>query len=273
MKKFVSILIVFGMIFALVSCANVQKPDWQEHLDLCQKYLLDGNYEQAIIEFNKVIEIEPKNVDAYLGLAEAYVAAGDYDSAISILEQGYKETENQALQDRINELRELTNAQTEAVTTVEVTTIPKTTTTVPTTTTASTTTTLPTTSTMPTTTIEVTSPETYIDLQKDGLIKIIYVLDEEKWHIDHAEIDREALLPAESENDFKVLSLDAEVLTESEDYAISDDIITLYSSAFDRIDVIEYDGVHTVNTEFRTSETDEFYRYAFNIHLDIERLQ
>ena len=117
MKKFITIFLTISLIFSLTSCTNVQKSDWQEHLDLGQKYLLDGDYEQAIIEFNKVIEIEPKNVDAYLGLAEAYVAARDYDSAISVLEQGYAETENQALQDRINELRELTNSQTVAVTT------------------------------------------------------------------------------------------------------------------------------------------------------------
>lgn len=273
MKKFISIILTISLSFALVSCAKAQTPDWQTSLDLGQKYLLDGNYEQAIVEFNKVIEIDTKNVDAHLGLAEAYTKLGDYDKAIDALEQGYSETEDERLSNRLNDVRYMASAQTEAVTTVEVTTIPKTTTTVPTTTTASTTTTLPTTTTMPTTTIEVTSPETYIDLQKDGLIKIIYVLDEEKWHIDHAEIDREALLPAESENDFKVLYLDTEVLTESEDYAISGDIITLYSSAFDRIDVIEYDGVHTVAAEFRTSETDELYRYSFNIHLDIERLQ
>ena len=129
MKKIISILASFAMIIVLVSCANVQKSDWQDLLDLGQKYLLDGDYEQAIIEFNKVIEIEPKNVDAYLGLAEAYVAAGDYDSAISVLEQGYAETENQALQDRINELRGLAAEQTEvAITTSpETTTVPETT--------------------------------------------------------------------------------------------------------------------------------------------------
>ena len=118
MKKFVSILLAFVMIITITSCANTAQPDWQDHLDLGQKYLLDGDYEQAIIEFNKVIEIEPKNVDAYLGLAEAYIAAGDYDSAISVLEQGYAETSNQTLQDRINELMAMSAAQTEAVTTV-----------------------------------------------------------------------------------------------------------------------------------------------------------
>ena len=128
MKKFVSVLLTFVMIITLASCANVQKSDWQEHLDLGQKYLLDGDYEQAIIEFNKVIEIEPKNVEAYIGLAEAYVAADDYDSAISILEQGYAETGNQSLQDRINELRRLAASQTEAVTTAEITKLPETTT-------------------------------------------------------------------------------------------------------------------------------------------------
>ena len=117
MKKLISIILIISFLFTLSSCANTVQSDWQEHLDLGQKYLLDGNYEQAIIEFNKVIEIEPKNVDAYLGLAEAYVAAGDYDSAISVLEKGYAETENQALQDKINELRVLTNSQAVAVTT------------------------------------------------------------------------------------------------------------------------------------------------------------
>ncbi len=118
MKKFISIILTISIAFSLVSCAKAQKPDWQTSLDLGQKYLLDGNYEQAIIEFNKVIEIDPKNVEAYIGLAEAYASQGDYDSAISVLEQGYAETDNQALQDKINELRGLAASQTEAVTTL-----------------------------------------------------------------------------------------------------------------------------------------------------------
>ncbi len=128
MKKFISIILTISIAFTLVSCAKAQKPDWQTSLDLGQKYLLDGNYEQAIVEFNKVIEIEPKNVEAYLGLAEAYAAEGDYDSAIAVLEQGYAETDNQSLQDKINELRGLSAAQTEQSETVvsEVTDIPET---------------------------------------------------------------------------------------------------------------------------------------------------
>lgn len=105
MKKFISILIAFVVIFTLSSCANVQKSDWQEHLDLGQKYLLDGDYEQAIIEFNKVIEIEPKNVDAYLGLAEAYVAAGDYDSAKMAIQKGIENCgSNNAFSEALNSL-------------------------------------------------------------------------------------------------------------------------------------------------------------------------
>ncbi len=116
MKKLISIILIISIAFTLASCANVEKPDWQTSLDLGQKYLLDGNYEQAIIEFNKVIEIDPKNVEAYIGLTEAYAAQGDYDSAIAVLEQGYAETGNQSLQNRINELRGLAASQTEAVT-------------------------------------------------------------------------------------------------------------------------------------------------------------
>lgn len=38
-----------------------------------------------------VIEIDPKNVDAYLGLADAYVALGKYEKAIEVLENALSE--------------------------------------------------------------------------------------------------------------------------------------------------------------------------------------
>ncbi len=107
MKRIILILLIMATAFSLASCAKAQTPDWQTSLDLGQKYLLDGNYEQAIVEFNKVIEIEPKNVDAYLGLTEAFTKLGDYTQAISALERGYSETEDERLSERIDELQDL----------------------------------------------------------------------------------------------------------------------------------------------------------------------
>lgn len=75
-------------------------------LDLGQKYLEEQNYEQAVVAFNKVIEIDPMSVEAYLGLANAYVGLGDMDSAIAILEEGYEVTKDENINQMLKDLRQ-----------------------------------------------------------------------------------------------------------------------------------------------------------------------
>ena len=64
-------------------------------LELAQRYLLEEDYEQAIAAFEIVIEIDPKNVDAYLGLAEAYVSADELGNAVRTLEKAAKQTDSE----------------------------------------------------------------------------------------------------------------------------------------------------------------------------------
>ncbi len=72
-----------------------------EMLSTAQKYLVEMEYERAIAEFNKVIELDPMNADAYLGLAEAYEKSGDIDKAVETLEKGYELTGDERLQARL----------------------------------------------------------------------------------------------------------------------------------------------------------------------------
>ena len=72
-----------------------------EMLSTAQKYLVEMDYERAIAEFNKVIELDPMNADAYLGLAEAYEKSGDIDKAVETLEKGFELTGDERLQARI----------------------------------------------------------------------------------------------------------------------------------------------------------------------------
>ncbi|MCQ2522060.1 MAG: tetratricopeptide repeat protein [Lachnospiraceae bacterium] len=83
----------------------------RKELKLANQYLDEMQYEMAIASYTKAIEIDPKNVEAYEGLANTYIAmaeeaytAGDVDLAITynekaveILAQGERETENQKL--------------------------------------------------------------------------------------------------------------------------------------------------------------------------------
>lgn len=59
-----------------------------ELLDLGDKYLLDMKYEQAIVYFDRLIEVEPYNPRGYTGLAKAYIALDNTEKAIDILKQG-----------------------------------------------------------------------------------------------------------------------------------------------------------------------------------------
>ena len=66
-------------------------------LSLGERYLLEMEYEQALVQFLAVIEIEPNNVRAYIGASEAYVGLGQRDSAAGILRQGLEQTGSEAI--------------------------------------------------------------------------------------------------------------------------------------------------------------------------------
>ncbi len=67
------------------------------NLDLGNKYLLEGNYEEALSAYKDVIATDAKNVDAYLGAADAYIAMGMYEEADAILKAGYENTQDERL--------------------------------------------------------------------------------------------------------------------------------------------------------------------------------
>ena len=136
----VALFVIFTVIFAVAVSGdkgeNIQTV-MSEKLSLGQKFLLDLEYDKAVAEFTAVIDIEPKNVDAYMGLASAYIGMGEKDKAIETLEKGLMETDDETIRAKLMELK------TPEETTAEVTTIPETTTTPEETTTPETTTTVP----------------------------------------------------------------------------------------------------------------------------------
>lgn len=75
------------------------------HLELANKYLLEMKYDQAVVEFDKAIAIDPMNVEAYLGKAEAYIGLDDIHMAIETLEIGLeKSQENTDIKQRLVDL-------------------------------------------------------------------------------------------------------------------------------------------------------------------------
>jgi hypothetical protein len=114
-------LLALALVLAASPLAACSKPisgmSAAELLDLGEKRLLDMNYEMAIVYFDRLIEVEPKNARAYVGLAEVYAVLGREDEAVAVLEQGLGQVpKNAELLVRLEALRpyEVAQKQTQA---------------------------------------------------------------------------------------------------------------------------------------------------------------
>lgn len=107
MKRISSLFLTFALVLSLCACGQ-KAPTWQEQYDLGVHYLSEGNYEEAIIAFTAAIEIDPKQPDAYFGLADVYIAQGNVDTAREVLEEGQIKTGDEAFQNRLKELEDST---------------------------------------------------------------------------------------------------------------------------------------------------------------------
>ena len=107
----IAIAVIAIIIAALVIRFNGGgSVDIRSMMSTAQKYLVENNYEQAIMEYEAIINLEPNNAEAYLGIAEAYVGMGDTGKAIEWLEKGYELTGDERLKNMIGELTDSVNA-------------------------------------------------------------------------------------------------------------------------------------------------------------------
>lgn len=102
-KRWLMMLLVCGLALSLLACGGKKGNDtgsdsgnkqtqaqmsWQDQYDLGIRLLNEGNYEDAILAFQAAIRIDPKNVNAYLSLAEVHMQMGNKDKAQAVLQQG-----------------------------------------------------------------------------------------------------------------------------------------------------------------------------------------
>ncbi|MCQ2522608.1 MAG: DUF6273 domain-containing protein [Lachnospiraceae bacterium] len=102
-------IITFAIFFVINASPEAKA---RKELKLANQYLDEMQYEMAIASYNKAIEINPKNVEAYEGLANTYVAMAEkayadgynnlaieyYKKANDVLDLGEKETEDEKLE-------------------------------------------------------------------------------------------------------------------------------------------------------------------------------
>lgn len=84
----VAILVVLFFFFWKDDSSTTAALTATDYMDLGYEYLYNLNYEKAILAFEEAIDIDPKLVEAYTGLATVYTELGDYEAAEAVLLQG-----------------------------------------------------------------------------------------------------------------------------------------------------------------------------------------
>lgn len=108
-------LLTFCLAFAMVGCGGGATNEsgqqgemtWQGQYDLGIRLLNEGDYQNAILAFQAAIQIDPKRVDSYLGLADVYLAMNDPQAAVDALSQGWNavsDSDRTALDDKQQEI-------------------------------------------------------------------------------------------------------------------------------------------------------------------------
>ena len=103
--------VAIGIISINVRSAQRQR-EYDGHVEAAEKYLTELDYEQAIAEYTLALEIEPYNEEVlnaleqtYLDYAQSLADAGDYEKAVSVLEEGYAQTGMESLREKMEELK------------------------------------------------------------------------------------------------------------------------------------------------------------------------
>ena len=82
MKK-VFFCIMLAVLALLAACG---KNTYEGSMKLANKYIIDGKYEEAILEFKKAIEIEPNNYEPYESLVDAYILLNNDETEQGIID-------------------------------------------------------------------------------------------------------------------------------------------------------------------------------------------
>lgn len=100
-----------GIVVMLAICAGLfviffHTPEKriQRQLDLGEHYLSEEDYGQAAAAYEKALAIDDECEKAYLGAAEAYAGAENYEEAQKILEKGYERTQSDEAEKQLREI-------------------------------------------------------------------------------------------------------------------------------------------------------------------------
>lgn len=99
-KKIIGIVATVLAVLVLISAVvliltKISAYRYNRLIDKGNNYLDQMQYEDGIVAFDEAIKIDPKRPDAYEGKVSIYIAKGDYESALSVINDGFEAVEGQ----------------------------------------------------------------------------------------------------------------------------------------------------------------------------------
>lgn len=108
----VSVLVIaLIMLVAILIMGSGKKQKYATAIKNGNAYYNAGDYQSAIAQYQLAINIDKKKSSGYMNMASAYVSMGDYNSAINVVQCGISLANSQVLENRLNELKNLSTVQ------------------------------------------------------------------------------------------------------------------------------------------------------------------
>lgn len=98
------VLVIVVILTGVIAISNSPNSRAKKQLELGNRYLTEMDFDQAIAAYKVVLEIDPKNVDAYIGLSDAYLGQDDRTETISILSDGVDLTDDEKIKSKLAEV-------------------------------------------------------------------------------------------------------------------------------------------------------------------------
>ncbi len=76
-----------------------------EQLDLANQHMEEMDYEEALAIYEGVLEIDPANPNAFLGIVEVYIRTSEFDKALEYAERGYEVTGDERLKEKADMIK------------------------------------------------------------------------------------------------------------------------------------------------------------------------
>ncbi|WP_031547578.1 tetratricopeptide repeat protein [Oribacterium sp. FC2011] len=109
--------ILLAALVGIMVYFNLPAQRIKRMLKTANKYIAEENYDEAILTLQKMLEIDPKNEDLYVLLADTYEKSGDIDKEIEFLQEAVNRMpENQKIAEVLSDVNpEVTISEAEGI--------------------------------------------------------------------------------------------------------------------------------------------------------------